>query len=192
MEHLNLQWFTWMAAGFHPQPAVLVLAQLLAVYGTLLTVAVVGWMWLLQRQERLYLLGTLLMCMLSVLLAHRLAVGIAHPRPFMLGLSPAYIDHAARGSMPSVHASALFTVAFCLLWSAPLRRAGWLALAVAAAVGWGRVYCGVHFPLDIIAGAALGLNMAVVHDWLWIRFGVAQLEADRAQAAAVTPFGSSD
>lgn len=188
MEQWDLQWFAWLAGGYAPQPALLALAKLLAVYGPVLVGAVVAWQFLRFRQERMYLLGALLMCLLSGLLSHRLAISIGHPRPFMLGLSPAYIAHAARGSMPSVHASTLFTLAFCLLWSAPLRAGGWVALLVAAAVGWARVYCGVHFPLDIVAGAALSLNVAVMYDWLWIRFGAVRVgPAVKQPAAEIRP-----
>ena len=184
MEALNLQWFQWTAAGYHPQTALLSLARLWAVYGAVLAVVLVIWLGLRQRPQRMYLVGSLVVCMVGVLLAHRLAVGIGHPRPFVMGLSPAYIDHAARGSLPSVHATALFTIAFCLLWSPALRVGGWAALAIAVLVAWGRVYCGVHFPLDILAGAALGLNLAVVYDWLWMRLGAPHSQRMGAGSAA--------
>ena len=169
MEEMNLQWFAWVAGGFAPTAWVLVMARWLGTNGVLLAAAVMVWAWWKRPADRLYLLGSLVCCAVAVLLAHRFALWIGHPRPFVMGLSPAYIDHAARGSLPSAHASALFAIGFCLLWLRQLRPAGVSVLAVALAVSWGRVYCGVHFPLDIAAGAALGFTLAGIYGWVWRR-----------------------
>lgn len=183
MENLNEQWFVWMAAGFQPQPWVLVLATWCAVYGGWLMGAIAVWLVVQRATDRWYLVGSLVVCLVAVLIAQRLAVAIGHPRPFMVGLSPAYVSHGARGSLPSAHASALFSVAFCWLWSARLRAAGWAALVIAAAVGWGRVYIGVHFPFDIVAGALLGAFLATMYAIARKRWGHNPWKKARATSA---------
>ena len=63
------------------------------------------------------------------------------------------------GSLPSGHAATSFaavTILTCLLG----RRALWLAVP-AAAMGFARVYVGVHYPLDVLAGAALGVAVGL-------------------------------
>lgn len=167
MEEINLHWFAWMAGGVAPTAWVLVVARWLGTYGVLLAAAVLVWDWWKYPANRLYVVGSLVCCAAAVLLAHRLALWIGHPRPFVMGLSPAYIDHAARGSLPSAHASALFTIGFCLLGLRQLRLAGAAILITGLAVSWGRVYCGVHFPLDIAAGAVLGFTLAGIYGWVW-------------------------
>jgi undecaprenyl-diphosphatase len=58
------------------------------------------------------------------------------------------------GSLPSLHASNFFAMA-AVSWVAD-RRLGLAALAVAVAVALSRVYVGVHWPTDVLAGAAWG------------------------------------
>ena len=58
-------------------------------------------------------------------------------------------------SLPSGHAATSAAGAFILAF---LLGRGWLWFALlAVAIGFSRVYVGVHYPLDVLAGAALGL-----------------------------------
>ncbi len=64
------------------------------------------------------------------------------------------------GSLPSGHAATSAAGAFILAHL--LGRGGlWLAL-LAVAIGFSRVYVGVHYPFDVLAGAALGLAVGLI------------------------------
>jgi membrane-associated phospholipid phosphatase len=64
------------------------------------------------------------------------------------------------GSFPSGHAATAFACAALLAWASP--RLAVPALLLAAAIAWSRVYVGVHWPLDVLGGAALGLAIALL------------------------------
>jgi undecaprenyl-diphosphatase len=58
------------------------------------------------------------------------------------------------GSFPSGHAATSFACATVLAAAVPRWRFAFLVLA--AAVAYSRLYNGVHYPLDVVAGAVLG------------------------------------
>jgi undecaprenyl-diphosphatase len=63
-------------------------------------------------------------------------------------------------SFPSGHAMTAFAVAGAIALLAPRLR--WPVLGLAALIGFSRVYLGVHFWLDVLAGAALGMTIGVL------------------------------
>jgi undecaprenyl-diphosphatase len=63
-----------------------------------------------------------------------------------------------RPSFPSEHAAAAFAAARTLSGSSPQLRP--VVVPAAVAVAASRVRVGVHYPTDVIAGAALGLVVA--------------------------------
>jgi undecaprenyl-diphosphatase len=105
----------------------------------------------------------------SALLALGAAQVISHlwerPRPFIAHPNDAhlFITGSHDPSFPSDHATAAFAIAVSI-WLRH-RRAGWLALGLAALVSVSRVAVGTHYPTDVLGGAVLGTVAAVV---LWL------------------------
>jgi len=62
-------------------------------------------------------------------------------------------------SFPSNSASVLFGLAWGIFFYN--RKAGTILLAIAGIHGLSRIYVGVHYPLDILGGAALGFVVAL-------------------------------
>jgi undecaprenyl-diphosphatase len=82
----------------------------------------------------------------------KLAVGRERPVDHPLVREP------TSDSFPSGHAATSFACAATLAMFLPRRAA--VLYVLAALIAYSRVYVGVHYPLDVLAGAALGLLVA--------------------------------
>jgi undecaprenyl-diphosphatase len=83
-------------------------------------------------------------------------------RPFVVDPHGVHLftNHAADPGFPSDHATGAFAVAMAI-WLRN-RRLGTVALIAAAVLSVGRVAIGVHYPSDVVAGAALGCAAALL------------------------------
>ena len=64
-------------------------------------------------------------------------------------------------SFPSGHAVLACSAAFAALFASHKGWAWWL-VAAALIVGWARIYQGVHWPSDVVAGLVIGIVSAVI------------------------------
>jgi membrane-associated phospholipid phosphatase len=71
-------------------------------------------------------------------------------------------------SMPSSHAANLFGQAF--LFRSIARKISWLLIPFAIIVALSRVFVGVHYPADILVGAALGTVIGFLIAKIFCRF----------------------
>ncbi|OPG94462.1 hypothetical protein B2I21_31255 [Chryseobacterium mucoviscidosis] len=79
-------------------------------------------------------------------------------RPFVSHSVIQLISHTADASFPSDHATVAFACA-TVFWLGHVRyRWGWVL--VAACIAFARVWSGVHYPSDVIAGALVGVASA--------------------------------
>ena len=127
--------------------------------------------------------GTLVLTVVAIALADWSATGIKalvdRPRPPLRYPEPKTlvpVPHDA--SFPSGHAATSFAAATVLTFAFPRLAAPLFVLA--AAVAFSRVYVGVHYPLDIIGGAVLGVLVAIA---------LRRLVAGRLRSRQATPAG---
>lgn len=96
-----------------------------------------------------------------------LKVSFNRPRPDVF---PWRTTHVGLASFPSGHAMTSIvvygTLAFLIARLAPtrfLKRLTWgLSILVILLIGWSRLYLGVHYPSDVLAGFVMGTAWAVI------------------------------
>lgn len=95
---------------------------------------------------------------------------VARPRPWLdvAGLIP-LIGEGDPNSFPSGHTTAAFAFAGALLHTLPVGWGKALALGAAILMGLSRLYVGVHYPTDVLAGVLVGLLAGWLAALLWKR-----------------------
>jgi len=110
------------------------------------------------RQNALYIASSSAVNALVTTLIKKI---IKRPRPFLGNVKINAVYHPGSTSFPSGHASSSFTTATAL--SQVYNK--WYVIAPAylwaGSISYSRMYLGVHYPTDVITGAALGTTTAL-------------------------------
>lgn len=157
MQTLNLTLFSAINAGVAPQPGVARLAIFAAdwlVYA-LPAMLLLTWIFGARTTRRQAIEAGVGVCV-----ALALAQVIGHfwfsPRPFMAGVGTQLIPHAPDSSFPSDHMTFAWSMAVGLMLGGTTRLTGFAMAVLAAAIAWGRIYAGVHWPFDMAGGVLVG------------------------------------
>jgi undecaprenyl-diphosphatase len=170
------------------------------------------------RRARLcVLLMALVMTTNDSLICNTIKRAVARPRPFVVlpearffgNIGKGYVapeinkngvdmaaDKGNRNSMPSSHAANWFAATMILFLF--YRSSLWLMLPLAIGVSFSRVYNGVHYPSDVLAGAIIGagyaMAVAIAIETAWQSFGKKWFPRLHAKLPSLVPdlkFGNS-
>ena len=105
---------------------------------------------------------------ISTLIALGIAQSIAfldpRPRPYLTHVARLLIERTNDPSFPSDHATFSFAIA-TMIWRYN-RKVGGILMSLAVLVGFSRVYVGTHYPMDVVGGAALGIAVSLLIDYV--------------------------
>ena len=163
MNHFDVSLFALVNAGAGTPAWRIHLAALVSNFLPAAMVLLLAVLALLTPQRRRTLWVALLSLFVAWVCVNLFRYWMPMPRPAALELGTQWLSQGIRSGFPSMHASGSFAVAAALLLE---RRDRWafLFLLAAASIAWSRVYLGLHFPSDVLVGAALGgLVATMVH-----------------------------
>ncbi|WP_157692452.1 undecaprenyl-diphosphatase [Paenibacillus tuaregi] len=132
---------------------------------------IVYWFIRMESNRRMITEALLAACMgvgISAALGHFLY----RDRPFAGHHVIQLIAHPANASFPSDHATLAFAVSTAIWGYRKKEGVIWLVLSALIAVS--RVWTGVHYPTDVIAGAALGIILAAFVHSIFRKFKLMQ------------------
>ena len=151
-----------LPAGHHPLlDPVLMLISAIGVPVLVALVAVQWW----RRDDRQQVRHVLVSCGLSFLLGlglNQLVLLFVHRiRPYDAGVTHLLIAPSTDWSLPSDHATATMAIAASFLLHR-MPRTGAVFLAASLLMMFSRVYLGIHYAGDVVAGAATGILAALL------------------------------
>lgn len=114
------------------------------------------------KEKNTAILGIIAL-LLSSTIVYILKIVIAEPRPFIILENVNLLQNISSYSFPSGHTATAFAGALILG-----KKYGYiyLLIIVACFIGLSRAYVGVHYPLDILCGAIIGL----ICGWVILRY----------------------
>jgi undecaprenyl-diphosphatase len=137
-----------------------------ATYGVVLfgLLLVAGFLWARSRSDLPAVAGALWAAGgmgVAIALNQVVAGAVDEPRPFVaLPNVLLLVHHSADAGFPSDHAVMAGAVAAGMFF---VRRVlAWITTAAAVLIAFARVYIGVHYPQDVLAGLALGAVVVIV------------------------------
>lgn len=152
-------------------PFVLQMYSLLTVLGNTSVIiglaGIVGIMLIFSKKNRVYVAGLITTLAGAAVTGHFMKILVERMRPE--GLLPSSIESSF--SFPSGHATASMAfygfLIYMLCEMFPTKKSAILftGIALIGSIGFSRLYLGVHFPTDVLAGYLLG--------GLWLTIGIA-------------------
>jgi undecaprenyl-diphosphatase len=88
-------------------------------------------------------------------------------RPYINLKVARLVNPMSEKSFPSDHAAVAFALALTVFFRN--KKVGAVLLLLALLVGWGRIYTGVHYPIDVVGGILVGLAAAALMRWVVFR-----------------------
>ena len=163
LSYLNLYLFEWINTGAGSYPLRDGIAIFFAEVGPylLMLIFIIAW-FSAEDNEKNTLLEATEASLVGLLLNQLIGFLYFHPRPYMVGLCISLIPHAPETSFPSDHGTLLFAASVYLIVSKGCRIQGLVLFLVAFIAAWARVYCGIHFPFDMLGSLAAGMLSALL------------------------------
>lgn len=117
--------------------------------------------WPIEGKKKWLIFGHLGLATIFSFLLNQLAALIHfRERPFLQTGTRQLVNPLSEKSFPSDHAAVAFAIAIVIFFYN--KSLGLFLLLLSLLIGLGRIYTGVHYPLDVLGGAIVGIFTAVV------------------------------
>jgi undecaprenyl-diphosphatase len=146
---------------------------------------VILWFW---SSRRKLVVNTATALVIAVAITSTIRAIYPHTRPFVDGVGYQFMAHSASASFPSNHGTLIFTFAFAFLfWQG--RKSAAVLFSTGLLIAWSRIYLGVHWPIDMVGAALVGLIACAIAQIILPHVGQPVLQlAEQGYRLLFSPF----
>lgn len=117
--------------------------------------------WPIEGKRKWLVFGTIsLSVVASVLVNQILATLKFRERPFLTLNINKLVEPFSEKSFPSDHATVAFAISMAVFFYN--KKLGSILMCLSFLIALGRIFAGVHYPVDVIAGAVLGMVASLI------------------------------
>ncbi len=161
LESLNIHLFQLINSPAGKNPYLDAFMIFSAQYLVYIIPIIILYLWFAKKGDKNFSLYLFLSVFFTLIVSMGISAVYYHPRPFVEGLGTQLIEHAPDSSFPSDHTAAMFSLALPYLFFKKY-KSGSALIILATLVGYARVFCGIHFPFDIIGGFGVALLIVIL------------------------------
>ena len=148
------------------------LAKYLGYFLVCLLLAWLSWDFLFRKERYLKTIKVISLSLGAAVFSRLIIVEIIRwlyfrPRPFVALQVHQLLEHSASSSFPSGHAAFFFALSAVIYLHN--KKTGWAFFAASFLIVLARVFVGIHYPLDILAGALTGIFFGWLIYFFWCR-----------------------
>lgn len=163
LEQINTNIFSAINQYAGQLKAVDATAVIIAKYLFCIFILALIYLWLSKNPEKKhYALYAGYSAIVGVLVNFLITVFYFHPRPFMENMGTTLIQHAPETSFPSDHTTFMLSIAMMLLFASSTRFIGIILVIIGLFGGLARVFCGIHFPMDILGSLVVSFFASII------------------------------
>ena len=163
IEQLNMSLFHLINQYAGLNPFIDTLAIFAAKYMPLIIVLGLIYLWIKRgdKTKDIVLYGVYA-AVIGLLINYIIGLVYFHPRPFMIPTGTLLFSYPGDSSFPSDHTTLMLSLTFMLTYFRETRKMGLLFVVLGLIGGFARVFCGVHFPMDILGSVVVSLIITAV------------------------------
>ena len=157
-ERINIRIFSAINKYAGDSPFLDNVAVMIAEYLPFVFIGVLIYLWFSSKVDRKH--SALFACYAAfagLLINRSITLFYLHPRPFMENIGTTLINHASNSSFPSNHTTFMLSIAAILIFTKSTKIIGCILFFLGLLGGALRVFCGVHFPLDLCGSLLVSL-----------------------------------
>lgn len=160
LQSIDYEIFQWISSNVYKYPLLDKMMIFFAEYAQYILIVTLFVLWITNKENRVTVFQSLFACSLAFTINQVIELFFYRDRPFVSHHINQLVDHAVNSSFPSDHATAALVITVTIWLCSKGKSFMWIIFGMC--IAFSRIWVGVHYPFDVLAGVILGLCTALL------------------------------